>query len=199
MKKLIAVLAGSFLFIGNTALAKSAKLHWVTKCPIEETMVTLSFESESGEIDEDDQIVTLIIDDKKIKLGLEPLLYEPIPLPAGEVSACDKLAGLVVEEKYLLIMFGQNNKPKLSKLGAIVVDLQKKKLADTNEDLGTMKKFDYKVLDNGFHVHLNQGTKIGGTKADADFYKNGWKKITVKNGKIAEAWDKPLAAGYKAE
>jgi len=172
--------------------------HWTAICK-SNPVISLNFDSASGDVEADDMSVTLQFSQKKIGIAIQPKLYRPIPLN-GMKSVCDKLPAIAIGKRYLLVLFGTDDRPNLDRIDAILIDLERQELADTNVAVGSY--FDlhhdlhFKIVPSGLRAKLAQGwLKHGGSDGPENLLL-GWKTILVSNGKISSRWEKPLPSAY---
>jgi hypothetical protein len=172
--------------------------HWTVICK-SNPVISLKFDSASGDVEADDMSVTLQFPHKKIGIEIPPKLYRPIPLN-GLKSACDKLPAITIGKRYLLVLFGTDDRPNLDRIDAMLINLESQEVADTNIAIGSY--FDlhhdlhFKVISSGLRTKLAQGWLKHGDSDGPENLLLGWKTILVSNGKISSRWEKPLPSAY---
>src|ERR1700683_2416071 len=197
----ISITAPALILLSISAHAFADELgepHWTASCK-SNPVISLSFDSDSGDVEADDMSVTLQFPQKKMGIKIEPKLYRPIPLN-GLKRVCDNLPAIAIGKRYLLVLFGTDDRPNLDRIDAILIDLESQELADTNVAVGSY--FDphhdlhFKIVPSGPRAKLAQGWLKHGDSDGPENLLLGWKTILVSNGKISSQWEKPLPSAY---
>jgi hypothetical protein len=172
--------------------------HWTAVCKSTPT-ISLSFDSDSGDVEADDMTATVRFPQKKMGIEIQPKLYRPMPLN-GLKSICDKLPAIAIGKKYLLVLFGADERPNLDRIGAVLINLESQEVADTSMAVGSYVNLHhdlrFRIIPSGLRMKMAQGWLKHGDSDGPENLLLGWKTILVSDGKISSRWEKPLPPTY---
>lgn len=130
-----------------------------------------------------------------------PLQFKGLPLKNFEdvgnlEKICEidgrKYPAVEISENRIALFVRVDNRPSLDRLGAIIVDLKKKKVIKVEPNFGEIKNHSFALLKSGrnFKTQLVKDA-IKGVNCDCDAaYTDGWKEITAFDVMFKTKWIK---------
>ena len=167
-----------------------SKPKWSAVCSLPEAVLTVEFNSPSGDVTEDDMIVKVRWSDgSNTLIPVKPGWYtEAVNVTSEAENLCTTIVGNALPDKRLLLWFFCNDRPSGDQLQLALLSVADKHVLDTKADIGEIGRDPIIIKrGSGFSVQLlkewRQVQPGGG-----EFGVPEWKDIRVENDHIVAAW-----------
>jgi hypothetical protein len=200
------ILASAIVLIGLSILSADAReadaQHWSADCHLNGRDFRVNFDSPSGDPDQDDMRVSLVLpDQRELLLPLLPGTYRRRSVVANQPSLCDGVGAFQVADRvfkgvepYLLLWLSVDNRPGWDTLSLALIDLGHGKVLHSAEGVAPIKDPDgrqglaVQVSPEGFQVRLERQWLHNTGTDSAENSIEDWLEIWVRHGRIQRRW-----------
>lgn len=162
---------------------------FTVNCRFQDQSFSLRFQSKSGKLENHDQSITLVMDDREIPLKLAPGLYHAVDSASALTNHCEGVPAYQFDQLPQLLLFfnldvtGDAKTPQ-SETSVALIDLKSKRVVNKLERIGHLKPAEvpgYHVIpaENGFQVRLIRDPATGA---------EDWKRIILRKGSVTAKW-----------
>jgi hypothetical protein len=172
---------------------------WSARCAFGEKSLVFHAKSPSGDVLEDDMVLDARLGSAKVEpLSLSPRQYRGLRSP-GAWNACESpLVGIAAGANQALILFATNDRPVSDFLGAMLVDLVRGRVLDTQGNLADLDLYHLRLekTPDGLRTLAVQGDRVhwhGRPASDGpEAFCKGWLRVTAVKGRIRARWEKKV-------
>ena len=167
-----------------------SKPKWSAVCSLPEAVLTVEFNSPSGDVTEDDMTATVRWSDGSSTLiPAKPGWFtEAVNVTWEAENVCTRIVGNALPDKRLLLWFLRNNRPNGDQLQLALLSVADKRVLDTKADIGEIASDPIIIKrGSGFSALLFKERRQNGP-GGGEFGVPEWKDIIIKEDHIIAVW-----------